>query len=65
MNSTKYKRFLMVLILMVSLWLVPQAQAAVANNAAEFTIDPVYPSEQQTGDTGYFKIGRASCRERV
>lgn len=56
MNSTKYKRLLMVLILMVSLWLVPQAQAAVANNAAEFTIDPVYPSEQQAGHTGYFSL---------
>ena len=56
MNSTKYKRFLMVLIFMVSLWLVPQAQAAVANNAAEFTIDPVYPSEQQADNTGYFSL---------
>lgn len=56
MNSTKYKHFLMVLIFMVSLWLVPQAQATVANNAAEFTIDPVYPSEQQAGNTGYFSL---------
>lgn len=46
----------MVLTLLIALCWTPQTQAAVANNVAEFTIDPVYPSEQQTGDTGYFSL---------
>lgn len=53
---TKLKTVLLVLILMISLCLAPQAQAAVANNAAEFTISPVYPTEQQAGNTGYFSL---------
>ena len=56
MPSPKRKMLLMVLTLLIALCWTPQTQAAVANNAAEFTIDPVYPSEQQTGDTGYFSL---------
>ena len=56
MPSPKRKMLLMVLTLLIALCWIPQTQAAVANNAAEFTIDPVYPSEQQTGDTGYFSL---------
>ena len=56
MPSIKLKTFFTMLILMLGLCLVPQAQAAVANNAAEFTISPVYSGEQRAGNTGYFNL---------
>lgn len=56
MPSPKRNILLMVLTLLIALCWTPQTQAAVANNAAEFTISPVYPAEQQAGNTGYFSL---------
>lgn len=57
LKTNSIVRLFLCIVLCICLFKVPNVSAdSIANNAAEFTISPVYPREQKEDDAGYFDL---------
>ena len=57
LKTNSIVKLFLCIVLCICFFKVPNVSAdSIANNAAEFTISPVYPREQKEDDAGYFDL---------